>query len=127
MNFPQIETSKCERIPVWGRHVAPARRSAYLQRREHAVFNVPAPCVRSVLMFQRRSRARTDGRDGLSGLMETQREGKRPGSDYVRLLHLPSEFCYISRQRRKEGGSREKDGDFVSGRLSASQIVMETC
>lgn len=29
--------------------------------------------------------------------------------------------------RGKEGGSREKEGVIVSGRLSVSQIVMETC
>ena len=34
--------------------------------------------------------------------------GKRPGSDYARLLHLPSEFCYISRPR--EGGRESRDG-----------------
>ncbi len=34
--------------------------------------------------------------------------GKGPGSDYVRLLHLPSEFCYISRQR--EGGRESGEG-----------------
>lgn len=47
--------------------------SAYLQCCECAVFNVPAPYVQSVLMFQRRSRAGDSG-DGLpgSGLMETQ-------------------------------------------------------
>lgn len=80
--------------------------AAYLQHSEHAAFNVSAPCVWSVLMFQRRSRAGDSG-DGLAGLMGTQ-WGRRPGSDYVRLLHLPSEFCYIS--RRREGGRESREG-----------------
>lgn len=82
--------------------------AAYLQHCECAGFNVLAPYGRSVLMFQRCSRAGDSG-DGLAGggLMETRR-GKRPGSDYARLLHLPSEFCYISRPR--EGGRESRDG-----------------
>lgn len=87
-----------------------------------AGFNGPAPCIQSVLKFQRCSQAGDNG-DGFAGLMETQ-WGERPGSDYVPPLHLP--FCCISRQR--EGGregSRVKDGDIVRGRRSVSPIVMQ--
>lgn len=80
--------------------------AAYLQHSVHAAVNVSAPCVWSVLMFQRHSQAGDSG-DGLAGLMGTQ-WGGRPGSDYVRLLHLPSEFCYTS--RRREGGSESREG-----------------
>lgn len=44
----------------------------------------------------------------LAGFDGRRNGGKRPGSDYVRLLHLPSEFCYISRQG--EGGGELREG-----------------
>lgn len=115
------------REPSVGSFQSPGQYAAYLQHCKCAVFNVLAPCVRSVLMFQRRSWAGDSG-DGLAGLMETQ-WGERPGSDYVRLLHLSS-FLWVLLHikvegRRREGGSREKDRDIMSGRLSV--IVMQTC
>ncbi len=98
--------------------------AAYLQFCKCAVFNVPAPSVRLVLMFQRRSRAQ-ESSDGFAGLMETQ-WGKGPALImYVYSIFPLSSVTYQG--RGKEGGSPEKDGDFVSGRLSVSQIVMETC
>lgn len=58
-------------------------------------------------MFQRRSRAGDIG-DGLAWFDGDTMGGERPVSDYVCLLHLPSEFCYISRQR--EGGRESREG-----------------
>lgn len=81
--------------------------AAYLQHCECAVFNVPAPYGRSVLMFQRRSRASGDGLAS-SGLMETQWGEKArlwlctstPSSLWV-LLHIKAEG-------RREGAERWK-------------------
>lgn len=57
LHFPQIETSKCEQSPAWGR----------LRARANALHtcntvNVLARTVRSVLIFQRRSWAEDSGK-----------------------------------------------------------------
>ena len=89
--------------PGMGLVQSSGRYAAYLQRRESPV----SPYDRSVLMIQRCSRAR--GKVSLAeGFDGDTMGGKRPGSDYVRPLHLPSEFCYIS--RRREGGRERRDG-----------------
>lgn len=53
--------------------------------------------------------------------------GKRPGSDYVRQLHLPLRVLLHIKGPRKKGGSGEMEEVIVSGRVSVSQIVVETC
>lgn len=113
--------------PSVGSVQSSGQHAAYLQHCESAVFNVPAPYVRSVLMFQRRSWAGNSG-DGLAGGVwwETQWGEKArlwlctstPSSLWV-LLHIKA--------GGRRGGSWEKEGVIVSGRLSVSQIVMETC
>lgn len=54
---------------------------------------------------------------------------KGPNVDYIRPVHLRSEFCCASRLRRggSELASREMEVVIVSARVSVSQIVLETC
>lgn len=125
VNFPQIETSKCERSTAWGRFRAQA--------------NMPHTCS-TVNLLALMSRLPAFGQFwcfkgvhelGISvmvlpGLMETQWGGKDPSLImYVYSIFPLSSVTYQGRE--KEGGSREKDGVIVSGRLSVSQIVLETC
>lgn len=99
--------------------------AACLHHCECAVFNVVAPYLRSVLMFQRRSRAGDSG-EGRAGLMETQWGEtallwlrRSTSSSLWVLLHIKAEG--------NKGGSPENDGVIVSGRVSVLQIVVETC
>lgn len=97
--------------------------SAYLQH--CAVFNVPAPYGRSVLMFQTCSQA-GNNRDGLTSSHWDAKGVKGPALIiYVYSIFPLSSVTYQG--QRKKGGIVEMEGVIVSGRASVSQIVMETC
>lgn len=112
LHFPQIETSKCEESPAWGR----------LRARANALHtcntvNVPARSVRSVLIFQRRSWAEDLGNgfdwDTMGGKTRLWLCTFIPSSLWA-LLHIKAEG-----RRREEG--------IMSGRISVSPIVQQTC
>lgn len=106
LNFPQIETSKCEQSPAWGRFRAQANTLHTCSTVNVLSLMSRLPAVGQFWCFKG---AHERGIVVMVLLVWWRRNGgKRPGSDYVRLLHLPSEFCYISRQR--EGGRHSGEG-----------------
>lgn len=103
LNFPQIETSKCEQGPAWGRFRAPANTL-------HTCNTVNVLFLMSWLpVFGQFWCFKGIHKQGLVVMVLLVwwrcNGGERPGSDYVRLLHPASELCNISRLRG--GGGRE--------------------
>lgn len=99
VNFPQIETSKCERSPVWGQFRAQAN-SPHTCNTLLFLMSRP-PTVGHVWCFRRAHEQRTVVTVSLAVIWRKLKGGEKPCSDYVRLLHLPSEFCYISKPREE--------------------------
>lgn len=104
VNFPQIETSKCEWSPVWGQFRAQANSL-------HTCSTVlllmsRLPTVGQFWCFKRFHKQGIDVMVLLAVVWRRLKGGERPCSDYSCLLHLPSEFCYISRPREECGDGR---------------------
>lgn len=108
VNFPQIETSKCERSPAWGRFRAQANTLHTCSAVNVLFLMSRLPTFSQFWCFKGAHEQGIVEMVFLVVVWWRHNGGTRPGSDYVRLLHLPSEFCYISRQR--EGGRDSREG-----------------
>lgn len=124
VNFPQIETSKCERSPAWGRFRA--------QTNTLHTCSTPntQPLMSRLPAFGQFWCFKDAHEQGIAAMVSLVWWGLNGGEGpalimYVYSIFPPSSVTYQG--EGKEGGSRERDGVIVSGRLSVSQIVMETC
>lgn len=96
LNFPQIEPFKCEQSPASGWFKAQATVPHTCSMANVLLLMFWLPTVSQFWCFK------DVHKQGLvlmvcSGLDGDTIGEKRPGSDYVRPLHLRSEFCYTSR------------------------------
>lgn len=99
LNFPQIETSKCERSPAWARLQSSGQHAACLQHRKRAGFNVSVRFDVWKVFTTTALRWWSCWFDG------DTLAGKGPALImYVHSIFF-SKFCYISRWRR---GGRER-------------------